>query len=265
MNQGQWHESPLYRELFSSMEFEHQLGCALPCPSPTHMVGLSLVRRQSDFSDAEKSALELLRPHFLQAYRNAETISLLREEALLARCALEHSRQGVITLNGKGTVRFCTLSARHWLVEYFGKAPREGGPLPEPLRDWLRLQQLPASRSGKLPAVRRPLAVDRQGRQLIVRLLAQPGGEPMLLLEERRTELSAIPLQRLGLTAREAEVLLWVAQGKTNSDVGVILGLSSGTVHKHLEHIFEKLGVETRTTAAARALELLAARDFPDT
>ena len=62
---------------------------------------------------------------------------------------------------------------------------------------------------------------------------------------------------RFGLTAREAEVLYWVAQGKTNRDIGEILGTSPTTVTKHLEHVFEKLGVETRTAAAARVLRTL--------
>ncbi len=56
------------------------------------------------------------------------------------------------------------------------------------------------------------------------------------------------------LTAREAEVLYWVVKGKTNRDIGDILGTSPRTVHKHLEHVFEKLGVETRTAAAAMAM-----------
>ncbi len=67
----------------------------------------------------------------------------------------------------------------------------------------------------------------------------------------------AAPLIALGLTAREAEVLLWVAQGKTNIEVGTILHLSPGTVRKHLEHIFAKLGVENRTTACLQAVEAL--------
>jgi DNA-binding CsgD family transcriptional regulator len=61
---------------------------------------------------------------------------------------------------------------------------------------------------------------------------------------------------RLGLTRREVEVLTWVTDGKTNSEIGLILGTSPRTVQKHLEHIFEKLGVEARTAAAARALVL---------
>lgn len=68
---------------------------------------------------------------------------------------------------------------------------------------------------------------------------------------------SSTPLESLGLTPREAEVLLWVTQGKTNADVGTILAMSEKTVKIHLGHIFEKLGVETRTAAALVAMERL--------
>ena len=56
------------------------------------------------------------------------------------------------------------------------------------------------------------------------------------------------------MTARESEVLLWVTRGKTNRDIAEIIGVSPRTVNKHLEHVFEKLNVETRTAAAAIAL-----------
>ena len=65
------------------------------------------------------------------------------------------------------------------------------------------------------------------------------------------------PLLSLGLTPRAAEALLCVAQGKTNSDIATILGISESTVKKHLLEIFEKLGVETRSAATLRALEAL--------
>jgi len=64
-------------------------------------------------------------------------------------------------------------------------------------------------------------------------------------------------LESLGLSRREEEVLTWVAFGKTNGEVGRILGLSPRTVQKHLEHIFQKLGVESRTAAAARAFSVI--------
>jgi DNA-binding NarL/FixJ family response regulator len=69
---------------------------------------------------------------------------------------------------------------------------------------------------------------------------------------------SAKPLEAtLGLTPRVAETLLWIAQGKTNGDIATILGISEGTVKKHVLEIFIKLNVETRTAASLRALEIL--------
>jgi DNA-binding CsgD family transcriptional regulator len=62
-------------------------------------------------------------------------------------------------------------------------------------------------------------------------------------------------LASLALTPREAEVLFWVSQGKSNHDIGVILGAKTGTICKHVEHIFGKLNVENRTAAAVVALE----------
>jgi len=66
-------------------------------------------------------------------------------------------------------------------------------------------------------------------------------------------------LTMLGLSRRESAVLLWVTRGKSNEEIGLILGISLGTVKKHIEHIFQKLGVESRTAAAARALSEAAA------
>ncbi|ANL41845.1 MULTISPECIES: response regulator transcription factor [Rhizobium] len=63
--------------------------------------------------------------------------------------------------------------------------------------------------------------------------------------------------QRFSLTQRESEVLLWIAKGKPNRDIGEILGLSARTVNKHLEQIYVKLGVENRASAAVKATHVL--------
>jgi DNA-binding NarL/FixJ family response regulator len=65
-------------------------------------------------------------------------------------------------------------------------------------------------------------------------------------------------LRSLGLTPRETEVLTWMAQGKTNYEIGVILMACTGTICKHVERILVKLNVENRTTAAVIALAALA-------
>ncbi len=75
---------------------------------------------------------------------------------------------------------------------------------------------------------------------------------------------SARPLESLGLTPREAEVLLWIAQGKSNADIGTILGCAENTVKVHTARIFEKLGFENRNAATVRALEVLSAPRLAD-
>jgi len=65
------------------------------------------------------------------------------------------------------------------------------------------------------------------------------------------------PLGSLGLTPRETEVLICIAQGKTNYEIGVILGACTGTICKHVEHILCKLDVKNRTSAAAVAFATL--------
>ena len=68
---------------------------------------------------------------------------------------------------------------------------------------------------------------------------------------------STEPLQKFGLTPRATEALLWLAQGKTNSDIATILSISESTVKKYVQDIVEKLGVDTRGAATGRALEAL--------
>ena len=72
-----------------------------------------------------------------------------------------------------------------------------------------------------------------------------------LLRRDKAPGFAALPVTR-----REREVLSWLAAGKTDKDIGEILGMSPRTVQKHLQHIYEKLGVETRTAAVVRAMEI---------
>ena len=82
----------------------------------------------------------------------------------------------------------------------------------------------------------------------------EPGDWLIVMQETSDAAVLEALAQAFGLTAREAEVLYWVVKGKINRDIGDILGSSPATVKKHLERIHAKLGVETRTAAAAMAI-----------
>ncbi len=108
-------------------------------------------------------------------------------------------------------------------------------------------------------ADRLPESIGAEGAALVVRRFAERDRADlqMLVLEERGSPPGPSALLALGLTAREAEVLYWIAQGKSNPDIALIIGANVRTVHKHVEHIFQKLGLETRNAAMLAALEIL--------
>ncbi len=156
-----------------------------------------------------------------------------------------------------------------WVIEPFDTFPgaqrwpsRRSRALPDVLALWLARQQALLARDDEVPPPPEALVIEREENQLRVRLLADTG-QSILLLDERVRDIEPVGLARLGLTKREAEVLAWVPRGKTNDDTARILGTRPATVAKHLERIFRKLGVETRTAAAARAFEVAEAGVVP--
>lgn len=152
-----------------------------------------------------------------------------------------------------GSVLWQTPLARGLLERYFEAS---NAIAPPPLRDWL--DQCVARIAERQEVAK--LTVEKGPAKLIVNLHQQIGdadaGGDWLLVMRESSDIAVIEAIRLSLqlTAREAEVLYWVVKGKTNKDIGDILGSSPMTVKKHLERVFVKLGVETRTAAAGKAL-----------
>jgi DNA-binding CsgD family transcriptional regulator len=252
-----FHRLGLYNELYRPLGMEDQMALALPTPPPL-VLGIALNRRRRSFSARDRRLLNLLRPHLTQAYSNAELRTQMRQELRRLRQALEALERGLILLDRRGRVRLMTARARQWLPRYFGRYSQPASRLPPALRQWIRQQQAQLRHDDVVPPPLAPLVVQGEGARLLVRCLPGPSAEEiLLLLDEQPTEVAAASLERLGLSRREAEVLGWVMQGKTNPEVAIILGISARTVQKHLERIYQKLGVETRTAAAARALGVL--------
>ena len=151
-----------------------------------------------------------------------------------------------VVRNLKPRLTWQTPLARRWLPAYFDTAPDE---VPAALLHWL--QQAAAGREV------RPLSLARGARQLVCTLQGKTVDEDWLVVLREVSDAATVEATMLALrlTLRESEVLYWVAKGKTNRDIGDILGSSPATVKKHLERIYEKLGVETRTAAAAMAMQ----------
>jgi DNA-binding NarL/FixJ family response regulator len=166
-----------------------------------------------------------------------------------ARDAIEASGSAIVVVDAAGKAILRTRQAMRWLAAYFEGAADESALPPEV---WRWMQDAVAGAGGESAVLVR----DREEHRLKLTYGGPvTGGGFLLKLEEARRAAEPVPLaDTYNLTPRELEVLLWVAKGKTNRDIGDILGMSPRTVNKHLEHIYEKLGVETRTAAAALAM-----------
>ncbi len=181
-----------------------------------------------------------------------------------ARNALDAFGYASITVRmggeGEGKLIWQTPLARDLLLRYYGTvAPQT----PEPVLNWLRRHALNVTPQAEPPR----LTAELGPRRLTFRLHQQTGdGEignggqvlssDWLIVMREISEDAIVEAMSLSfkLTAREAEVLYWVVKGKINRDIGDILGASPATVKKHLERVYAKLGVETRTAAAGMAM-----------
>lgn len=158
----------------------------------------------------------------------------------LARDAVDVAGFGVVLVDSRGRIAWRSPQAARWLAATDGVTA--AGNLPNAVA---------AALSGESARVH----LNLPGMQLTVRNMGSVGISETMLLLEQSPGRDGLPsrLDDAALTPREAEVLSWLAKGKTNRDIGDILGMSHRTVNKHLEHVYEKLGVETRTAAAALA------------
>ena len=254
----QFRRTGLYQEFYRRLGVEHSMAAALRL-GRRRLVALAFYRGGRDFSERERLRLDVLRPHLIQLHRRAEAATRSRQDLALLTRGLETAGREFLTFDPDGRIGRGSARARAWLAEYLD-VDTARDVLPDTLRRWVRSQrEAPANREAGAPGPE-PLVVTRNGKRLVARLVDGPSEGLLLFEQDARLEPQA--LERLGLSRREAEVLVLVAEGHTTPRIASLLGLSARTVQTHLDHVFRKLGVETRTAAAARALRVM--REAPD-
>jgi DNA-binding CsgD family transcriptional regulator len=249
--QRQLHNSVLYQECYRHVNIEDSL-CIQISTSLPQVVGIAW-QAERNLTGRELLLADLARPHIEQAWQNARIVDRMKRQLQMLVQGIDALGAGAILCGPQYEVRFINAEARRWLAGHFGAARQLDRRLPEQLLRWAREQDRYLEPNGDAPAVRRPLMRAAGGKRLTIRLFSQPGAK-LFLLDEEAAPAEPRALQSLGLTARESEVLYWIARGKTNSEIATILGIRAATAKKHTEHILGKLGVETRTAAAALAL-----------
>jgi len=251
---AQFRRSPLFADYYRRIGINHVMALPLRIDSG-NLISIVFNRGGADFSEGERAVLETLRPQLSAFYRNlcareqAETdLARLRELAAGSGWEVAH-------LETCGRIAEAGPAAAALLRHYFPGAGRERPlRLPHAVAAWVS-----RSRNWGLHHPARegePFTAKRFGMRLTLHYVADPAKarRGYLLMKEQRLAVSPEDLAPLPITKREREILALVATGKSNPDIALVLGISRRTVQKHLEHIFDKLGVETRMAAALRAL-----------
>lgn len=158
----------------------------------------------------------------------------------------------MMATDAQGSLLWCTPMAEQAISRVSPGWNKEQGPLPDVLRG-------PLARLLGRNSVGATARIEQSEGALELVVIAQyRETEVLIRLNELNPKADVGKLQqRLALTDREAEVLLWISYGKSNGMISEVLAISPRTVQKHLERIYEKLGVETRAAAAAVAIKVL--------
>ena len=246
-----FHRTALYNEFYRFIGGDSQM-CASLVVSPELYVTCSLHRVKKDFTDREWKMVDLLAPHLVAAFRNAQFIHKLEVEREQLETAIEATGHGIVTLDLDLNIQNRNPTAIKLLHKYF-QPPLDN--LPEELFRYIKHHRHTFSCSEfYLPPV--TLEIKQSDSKLKIRLTFQSQSQTIVLLLEEIREVSPADLIVLGITRREAEILFWIAKGKADGDIAFLCSISLRTVHKHRENIFTKLGVETRTAAMLKALEI---------
>lgn len=169
--------------------------------------------------------------------------------------ALNNSPFSALAIDSSGAITWLTPGGTLWLDDFLQKHAlpgknEVGAPLPKPMLEWIKRRTDLGGKSESFESYRAGVGFSAKITP------CQNTGEYLMVLEKHSGEWDLDWVRNsLGLTFREAEILMWISRGKTNKETGMILGSSPRTINKHLEHIFEKLGVVTRAAAVSMVLQ----------
>ncbi len=249
LSRQQFHRLALYNEYYRPLGIEYQLGTEI-ATSQHRIIAVGLDRNCLDFSGNERLCLDLLRPHLIQSYRNLQILDLMKRAA-------EGGGKKVIVVNRTGQVQLASDDVWRILAHYFDMR-RVQGSLPDALRSWTRYERSRLREESDVPSPSVPLIVNKDTGKLTMRFLwgGRDSDQDLIIMEEERAEPASGLRYHPEFTKRETEILSWLSQGKTNTEIGLALSISPITVKKHLEHIYAKLEVHRRTAALVRSLGL---------
>jgi DNA-binding CsgD family transcriptional regulator len=239
VDEAEYHQLDVYRTIYKNTGAEDQMGFGVQVDGG-FVLGYAFDRGERSFVERDRILLNLIRPHVIQAYLHLDELAGHQELQRDLQTALRENGVGLVILDGARKIVHKTPGV--W--EKFAACmpvPDDEETLPKTIAHW-------AFGGSETPD---SLTLGAEPSRLILRRKRQDENRLLLFLSEENSAAAAERLARFSLTPREREVLRWIAEGKSNGEIGTILGVSPATAKTHVERILAKLGVENRTAAAS--------------
>jgi DNA-binding CsgD family transcriptional regulator len=237
--QEDYHELELYQDVYRHMGVEYQISAAIKL-EPDRITAFALSRQRCDYTERDRTILEMLRPHLVIALNNLTLADERQSILATTELALKALASATIIVDRRNGILYHTGPGLRWI----GAASQ--GILPVQISRWLN-QAAAGPRH-------QTMRLNSETGEIHIRFV--PTGSPqrrlLVLTAETLRQSTAVQTNDFGLTKRQLEVARWIGQGKTNTQIAAVLGISPRTVQKHIEHIFEKMGVKTRVAVASR-------------
>lgn len=255
LSRGQFKNSEIYNEFYRHIGTESQIAFAIPV-SDDRVTLLALSRSALDFTERDRLILGLLRTHLIAALQHATELERMQIGRKRLQIGIDEEQQGgALLFKRDGSVISISDYACEKLEKYFGIRVATGEHVPDYLLQTIysKTEYLPVPEWFGKTVEMPPIIFAKDGYCLEVKLLTDELTQDLILFvaEKPDTAEQIKRLERYGLSPRESEVLFWLAQGKSNIEIAMVLGMSRRTAEKHVERILDKLGATSRSGATA--------------
>jgi DNA-binding CsgD family transcriptional regulator len=245
LSQDAFHRLELYQDVYRHLGVEYQIAATIKL-EPDHVTAFALSRQSRDYTERDRSILNLLRPHLVVAFNNLALSGHFQTALKDHSLALSRLSSATLIVNPHGRILYHAGPGLSWI------GATSPGILPDGIGAWLKKCALDSSD----PTLR---LVTHAGEIEIQAMQTTSAHRILLVLTLRSDAAPKRTAKTFGLTSRENEVSHWICEGKTNAEIAAILGVSPRTVHKHVEHIFDKTSAGSRLALTALLNEKSAA------
>ena len=243
LTQDAYHQLDLYQDVYRPMGVEYQIAATIWL-DPGHVTAFALSRQKQDYTERDRTILEMLRPHLVVAFNNLALLNAHRTVLDGTKLALNELASATLIIDPKDRILYHTGPGLQWI------GATSPGVLPESISEALKVHSLAKKNE--------PLKVITAAGEICIRLVPTDSLERRLLVLTQSAPPSPLATPAtadFGLSKRQQEVAQWIGAGKTNAEIATILGISPRTVQKHVEHILTIMSVESRVAIATRLLE----------